>query len=218
MRTIPLAFVENITDQEIRSVSAITHAHPNCMNACVYYVRIAKDIINGIDIKEAILNHIPDEKPFNRIRYIEKLNIDDIQSSGYVVDTFEAAMWCILTTDNYRDCMIKAVNLGDDTDTVAAIAGGLAGIIYGYEQIPNEWINDIYKKEVINECLFDEYFYIVRKSDQKYATIKRICFTGERYIHYVENTNEARIFDERLFNMALRDQLINLNEIEKVYI
>lgn len=217
MRTIPLAFVENITDQEIRSVSAITHAHPNCMNACVYYVRIAKDIINGIDIKEAILNHIPDEKPFNRIRYIEKLNIDDIQSSGYVVDTFEAAMWCILTTDNYCDCIIKAVNLGDDTDTVAAIAGGLAGIIYGYEQIPNEWINDIYKKEVINECLFDEYFYIVRKSDQKYATIKRICFTGERYIHYVENTNEARIFDDRLFNMALRDQLINLNEIEKVY-
>lgn len=156
MRTIPLAFVENITDQEIRSVSAITHAHPNCMNACVYYVRIAKDIINGISIKKAILNHIPDEKPFNRIRYIEKLNIDNIQSSGYVVDTFEAAMWCILTTDNYRDCIIKAVNLGDDTDTIAAIAGGLAGIIYGYDQIPNEWIDDIYKKEVINECLFNE--------------------------------------------------------------
>ncbi len=110
--------------------------------------------MNNISIKDAILNRIPNKKPFNRIRYIEKLDIDDIKSTGYVIDTFEAAMWCILTTDNYRECIIKAVNLGDDTDSIAAIAGGLAGMIYGFDNIPKEWINDIYKQEVIDVCLF----------------------------------------------------------------
>lgn len=222
MRTLPLAFVESITDQEIRSVSAITHAHPNCMNACVYYVKIAQDIIKGINLKEAILNHIPSDSPFKRIRYIEKLNINDIKSSGYVIDTFEASMWCILTSDNYRDCVLKAVNLGDDTDTIAAIAGGLAGILYGYDSIPKDWINDIYKKEIINMYLFNggsmKKFYIRRKTDHKYGLIKRWCFTGERYIQYVENVNEARIFDDKLFNMVLKEQLIDENKIEKIYI
>ena len=55
---------------------------------------------------------------------------EEIKSSGYVVDTLEAAIWCLLNTENYRDCVLKAVNLGDDTDTVAAVAGGLAGLKY----------------------------------------------------------------------------------------
>lgn len=56
-----------------------------------------------------------------------------IKSSGYVVDTLEAAIWCLLNTDSYKYCVLKAVNLGEDTDTVAAVAGGLAGILYGYD-------------------------------------------------------------------------------------
>ena len=66
------------------------------------------------------------------------VNSLSVGSSGYVVDTFVAAMWCLLTTDNYRDCVLKAVNLGSDTDTTAAVAGGLAGIMYGLEGIPDE--------------------------------------------------------------------------------
>ena len=57
--------------------------------------------------------------------------VDMIESSGYVVDTLEAAVWCLLNTDTQKDCLLKAVNLGDDTDTVAAVAGGLAGLYYG---------------------------------------------------------------------------------------
>ena len=49
-----------------------------------------------------------------------------IRSSGYVIDTLEAAVWCLLNTEDYHDCVLKAVNLGSDTDTVAAVAGGLA--------------------------------------------------------------------------------------------
>ncbi len=60
----------------------------------------------------------------------------EIKSSGYVVDSLEAAIWCLVTTDSFAECVLKAVNLGDDTDTVAAIAGGLAGLYYGYNAIP----------------------------------------------------------------------------------
>ncbi|MBQ2772786.1 MAG: ADP-ribosylglycohydrolase family protein, partial [Clostridia bacterium] len=69
--------------------------------------------------------------------------------SGYVVDTLEAALWCLLMTDNYRDCVLKAVNLGEDTDTIAAIAGGLAGALYGYEAIPQEWLGTLLCRDKI---------------------------------------------------------------------
>jgi len=72
-----------------------------------------------------------------------KLPEEKIKSNGYVVDTLEAALWCLLNTDNYKDCVLKAVNLGDDTDTVAAIAGGLAGMFYGVDAIPNEWLEQL---------------------------------------------------------------------------
>ena len=68
-----------------------------------------------------------------------------------MVDTLEAALWCLLTTDNYRDCVLKAVNLAGDTDTIAAVAGGLAGAIYGYDSIPEEWRNTLIKREYIEE-------------------------------------------------------------------
>ena len=61
----------------------------------------------------------------------------------------EAALWCLLNTDSYAACVLKAVNLGDDTDTVAAVAGGLAAAIYGIEGIPEAWINGLLKKEGI---------------------------------------------------------------------
>ena len=70
-----------------------------------------------------------------------------------MVDTLEAALWCLATTDSYRECVLKAVNLGDDTDTVAAVAGGLAGGVYGLEGIPQEWLNSLQRKDYIeNLC------------------------------------------------------------------
>lgn len=75
----------------------------------------------------------------------------EISSSGYVVHTLEAAVWCFLTTDSYAECVLKAVNLGDDTDTVGAVAGGIAGCFYGLNGIPKEWMEIIPKKEWILE-------------------------------------------------------------------
>ena len=76
---------------------------------------------------------------------------EEIRATGYVIDSIEAAVWCLITTDSYKECMLKAVNLGDDTDTVAAIAGGPAGLYYGYAEIPKEWLAVIKKREWIEE-------------------------------------------------------------------
>ena len=72
-------------------------------------------------------------------------------SAGYVVASFTAALWCLLNTDSYRECILQAVNLGFDTDTTAAIAGGLAGLYYGYDDIPDEWLKKIARREWIEE-------------------------------------------------------------------
>lgn len=77
-----------------------------------------------------------------------------IRSGGFVRDTFEAALWCLLTTSSYAACVLKAVNLGDDTDTTAAVAGGLAGIMYGEAAIPAAWRERLRGQNVIAACLF----------------------------------------------------------------
>lgn len=104
--------------------------------------------------REAIEKHVSEKSILHRLRYIDRLEEKEIRSSGYVVDSFEAAMWSLLTTNSYKECIEKAVNLGDDTDTVAAIAGGLAGILYGIENIPKEWMEKLQGKEIIDWCLW----------------------------------------------------------------
>ncbi len=100
------------------------------------------------------MENVPVESNYFMAREIENRSRDEISSSGYVVDTFEAAMWCLQNTDNYKECILLAANLGRDTDTVAAVAGGLAGIMYGYESIPKEWIDKLQAKDVIDATLF----------------------------------------------------------------
>jgi len=155
MRILPLAFVE-CNDDDIRNVSAITHGHWISMEACVILVHIAKRLLNGETI-ENILPTLQYEKPFERLSTIDKLDISRIKSSGYVVDTLEAALWAVSHKGDWSKCfkndVLAAVNLGDDTDTVAAIAGGLAGIIYGLEA-DQEWVDALVNKEAIISCLW----------------------------------------------------------------
>ena len=66
-----------------------------------------------------------------------------------MIETFEACIWCLLTTDNYKEAVLKAVNLGHDTDTTAAVTGGLAGLLYGYDMIPKEWVEKLARVEDI---------------------------------------------------------------------
>lgn len=134
MRVLPLAFIPDITDEQIKNVAIMTHGHDVSSDLCIEYVRIAQKLIRGEEVS---------------FEYTTP-----IKSSGYVVDTFNSVMYCLATTDNYSDCVLKAVNLGNDTDTVSAIAGGLAGIKYGYDSIPSKWISKLKGKEIIESCLF----------------------------------------------------------------
>lgn len=156
MRIIPLAFIPNVTDEQVANVSAITHAHPRTMHGCVLYIKIAKGLLEGRSLKECITEYVGEESEYARVRHIEERSREEIASSGYVVDTFEAAMWCLLTTGSYKECLLKATNLGDDTDTVGAVAGGLAGIIYGIDGIPKEWIEKLQAKNIMDEYLFNK--------------------------------------------------------------
>ena len=76
---------------------------------------------------------------------------EEIRSTGYVVDTLEAAIWCIMTTNDYKSCVLTAANLGEDTDTVAAIAGSLAAILYGIDAIPSPWLITLQNREYIEK-------------------------------------------------------------------
>ena len=143
MRTGPLAFTD-ARDEDIEAVSAITHAHRTSTKACAELVAIARRLAAGVPMREATGPYAAlAERPVREVR-----------SGGFVRDTLEAALWCLLTTNNYRDCTLAAVNLGDDTDTTAAVAGALAGIVYGIEGIPAEWLGTLRGKNVIESCLF----------------------------------------------------------------
>ena len=114
---------------------------------------IAREYIRGY-----LRNKKDELEQFERIMCSDFTQIAEcaIRSSGYVVDTLEAAIWCLMNTDNYKDCVLKAVNLGDDTDTVACVAGGLAGVYYGIDDIPTEWIQSLARTEELNE-IFREF-------------------------------------------------------------
>ena len=75
--------------------------------------------------------------------------IDDIVGSGHVVKSLEAALWCFWNTDNYKDAILMATNLGDDADTTAAITGQVAGAYYGMAGIPVEWLEKLAKGDMI---------------------------------------------------------------------
>ena len=152
MRILPLAFTE--ADAEtIAAVSAITHGHVISVRACQIYIDCARTLIAEKDLA-AILRNRNEVPPFHRLSQLEALEESEIRSSGYVVDTLEAALWSLLHSHSYAETVLRAVNLGNDTDTVGAVAGGLAGILYGMEAIPAAWLETLRGKDIIEDCLF----------------------------------------------------------------
>ena len=158
MRILPLAFVP-CTEDEIRAVSAITHAHRISMDACVIYVHVANRILAGEDINE-IIPTLQYDKPFDRLHRIDQLSAQEIKSSGYVVDTLEAALWAVSHKSadagkekSFRSDLLDAVNLGSDTDTVGAVAGGLAGIIYGLDDVA-DWVEALQNRQELERYLW----------------------------------------------------------------
>ncbi|WP_251197450.1 ADP-ribosylglycohydrolase family protein [Anaerotardibacter muris] len=153
MRIAPLAFI-HATDNDIRAVSSITHAHWISTEACVAFVHILRNVLDGTSLAKAIETNKPKSKIFDWLHDLKNRPRGDLRSGGFVLDTLAAAFWCALNTTNYRDCVLAAVNLGDDTDTTACVAGAVAGALYGFEDIPEDWIDALRGRNLIDECLF----------------------------------------------------------------
>lgn len=175
MRILPVEFYlqaqpEANRYETIRNVSALTHAHICCTLGCFLYCAVADEIIQhrerfklatllirGVIKAENDLQQVADADDKRELHYYSRildrsvytLPAAEIESSSYVVDTLEAALWCLANTNSYRECLLWAVNLGDDADTVAAVAGSLAGLYYGYDSIPHEWLAGLKNKEMI---------------------------------------------------------------------
>jgi ADP-ribosylglycohydrolase len=174
MRTIPLLWYIKDKESDIRyeitkEVSSITHANIVSILSCFYYLEYARQLSKGISVYGAIetTNNIFFNKATQKdidtehlkhfARFLmegfDKIPEEEINSSGYVIDTLEASIWCLLNTNNYKDAVLKAVNLGEDTDTTAAVTGGLAGVVYGLEGIPEEWLKQIARLNDIEQLV-----------------------------------------------------------------
>lgn len=133
MRILPTMF---LSDDAVLKISRLTHNNKTCDSAVLAYVHYARELANGKDKTEALsilLDVLKKNGDYESVvkRLSNGTAENRILATSYVVDTLEAAIWCLLNTDSYKECVLKAVNLGDDADTVAAVAGGLAGIYYG---------------------------------------------------------------------------------------
>ena len=167
MRILPLVFhdtwrAENLhLDAAFRlteAVASVTHGHPRSMLGCFLYLLVARGLLMGLSptaayaqmrelanpwLENGSIPAVVEDKYYRwRVLSGEIANQPEekISSSGYVVHTLEAALWCLLKHDTYAATVLAAVNLGDDTDTTGAVAGGLAGLAYGEAGIPAEWL------------------------------------------------------------------------------
>lgn len=170
MRILPLAlYTINLPIIErfarVKEVSSITHGHFRSFISCFLYLEFAHELIKGATPKEAHKALIKTAKEFfdgkgydykelgrfDRLldHGFSKISKEDIRGFGYVIHSLEASIWCLLNSIDYKSAVLKAVNLGEDTDTTGAITGGLAGLFYGYENIPKDWVKALARKDDI---------------------------------------------------------------------
>lgn len=178
MRILPLAFHDtwraeildlNAAWALTEAVASVTHGHARSTLGCFLYLLVARGLLQGQApliaykqmCKEATLwlregDYTPAKEQKHYQWWVlsgELVNQPEsnISSSGYVVHTLEAALWCLLKHDNYASTVLAAVNLGDDTDTTGAVAGGLAGLAYGKASIPTEWMSVLARRADIED-------------------------------------------------------------------
>lgn len=177
MRILPVALcfsrspVAGIIEYASRA-SSITHRHLRSRMACGLYCLMVASLLKGLTPKEAYAQALDDalivyrEMPYSKeLSHFHRLfsgKIGDlpekeIHSGGYVIHTLEAGIWCLINSASYKEAVLKAVNLGYDTDTTGIVTGGLAGVTYGIDGIPEEWIRIIAGRDDIN-ILFERFY------------------------------------------------------------
>ncbi|GAA5142804.1 ADP-ribosylglycohydrolase family protein [Prosthecobacter algae] len=156
MRILPVALAFHPKDEplfrsHLERASAITHGHARSKMACVFHGLFVRGLMKGLTKAEALaesreafiqqFENNPEITNFWNVLHADLITWHEsqVRSGGYVMETLTASLWCLLTTSSFSECVLKAVNLGDDTDTTGCVAGGLAGVYYGLEAIPEDW-------------------------------------------------------------------------------
>lgn len=177
MRILPLAFHQTWRAEPLdldaawaltAAVASVTHGHPRSTLGCFLYLLVARGLLAGLPPAAAYAQMMAAANPWLRHGSIPAVVEDiyyrrvldgslpalpeaEIESSGYVVHTLEAALWCLLNQTSYAATVLAAVNLGSDTDTTGAVAGGLAGLAYGEAGLPAEWLGALARRADIEE-------------------------------------------------------------------
>ncbi len=170
MRMLPVAFYcyaagldEAAAFEAVKTVSSITHAHELSVTGCFIYVEYVMSLLGGKSpaeayeaLKQLELSDKASQETLQKYSRILSGDIaaepvESINSTGFVVSTLEASLWSFLNGSDYSSCVLGAVNLGEDTDTIGAITGSLAGIVYGYETISAEWLDLLRNKALISD-------------------------------------------------------------------
>jgi ADP-ribosylglycohydrolase len=149
--------------------SALTHRHLRSRMACAFYCLLVRELVGGAGVEDAIFSASSSfsqiyagsfyaaERPRFELLLdsgrLRSLPVSKIVSSGYVMDTLTASLWCLLTSNSLEETVLKAVNLGFDTDTTGTVAGGLAGARYGLDAIPAPWMQALARRQEV-ESLF----------------------------------------------------------------
>lgn len=191
MRLLPIVFYllnQNLNfEQEkeiIDNISSLTHAHEISKLGCRIYYDYIKNLIAGSDKIQALVN-LPNKEylkyysPETLAVYgnilnkkIFKIEEKDIKSSGFIVDTLESVLWAIINSNTFTDAILKAVNLGEDTDTIGALTGGLAGIIYANDNSLIYWSEQLQNKEKLYELIDKFELFLIQKNSEKNIEIK----------------------------------------------
>jgi len=236
MRILPMAFVLykkygiHITKskramEDIHKISGLTHRHPLAQSACGIYVNIACHILAGEKLTDAICDGVREalewycrhRKYEEVIAFWQRIQApgffaleaeNTIRSGGYVVESLETAIWCLMNTRSYRECVLRCVNMGYDADSTAAIAGGLAGLYYGYDSIPAEWIKQLARKDIIDNCIAGLQRYCNENSSYKF----KHCAEPD-----MEAWNVRRAFDKMMSAQYPKDNRNTLTNYSALY-
>jgi ADP-ribosyl-[dinitrogen reductase] hydrolase len=156
---VPMYYIEDLEEVVHYSgeSSRTTHGAREAVDGCRLYGRMIAIALRGGSKEEVLFSNefregdlAPAIAAIAAGDYGDK-GEDDIRGSGYVVASLEAALWCFLHTRSYEEAILRAVNLGEDADTTAAICGQIAGAHYGIEGIPSGWLGKLAKREYIEE-------------------------------------------------------------------
>lgn len=144
---------EAATRHLAREQGRTTHGAIECLDACELFADILRDAILGRPDPLRVREGWSGTKVGSIARgsYHGKTRAQ-IRSSGYVIDTLEAALWCVTETASFEDALVLAVNLGHDADTVGAVTGQIAGAIYGASAIPTRWLEPLAWQDRIEDA------------------------------------------------------------------